>query len=109
MIKCEINGVLIEKSRPVVVSDKLTKSEIVVESNQGKYPQHIKIEVVNEDIKKLDVIKTLEDVKVVAYLQGRKYTDKVSGQLKYFNSVKLLSIEPLSKGMQIIEEEESIF
>lgn len=106
MIKCEINGTLIEKSRPVEISDKLTKSEIVIETSEGKYSQFIKIEVVNDDIKKLEAVKTLGDVKVVAYLQGRKYTDKTSGQLKYFNSIRLFSIEPLVKGAPIIQEEE---
>lgn len=108
MIKCEIIGTLIEKSSPVQISDKLTKSEIVVETS-GKYPDFIKIEVVNEDIKKLEGIPSLQEVKVTAYLQGRRYTDKKTNQLRYFNSVKLISIGRNTQIENPIVEEEPMF
>jgi hypothetical protein len=109
MIKVEIFGTLIEKSKPVQISDKMTKSEIVIESNSGKYPDYVKIEVVNDDLQKIEGVRTLEEVKATCYLQGRKYNDKKTGELRYFNSIRLQSIEKLSSRNphdSLIEDEE---
>lgn len=110
MIKFEIVGTLLEKFKPVQISDKMTKAEIVIESNQGKYPDYVKLEVVNDDIQKIEGMRTLEEVRATGYIQGRKYNDKKTGEVRYFNSLRLQSIEKLTtiKAHQL-QEEESMF
>lgn len=92
MSKVTVTGQVIEKTKPVEYSDKFTKSEIVLELT-GKYPEYIKFEVVNDDIKKLEPIKTLDMVTVEGYLQGRKYSDKNTGETRYMTTVRMKTIE----------------
>jgi hypothetical protein len=108
MSKFKISGTLIEKSEPHQYSDKFTKQEIVVETS-GRYPDYIKLEVVNDDMKMLKGIKTLEEVDVEGYIQGRKYTDKKTNELRYMTSLRLRSIKKVSEVNQEIDSEEFTF
>jgi|688.fasta_scaffold893890_3 hypothetical protein len=93
MSKVKFIGTLLEKGEVNQYSDKFSKQEIVVEVNSGKYPDYIKLEAVNNDIKQLENVKTLDEVDVEAYLTGRKYQDKKTGETRYMTSVRLKSIK----------------
>ena len=69
------------------------KREIVV-TTQEQYPQHIKIEFVQEKCDVINGYKVGDNVKVGINLRGREWTDP-EGKIKYFNSVQGWRIDKL--------------
>lgn len=90
----EITGTIKAIFNEQVVSDKFKKREFVVTDNSSNYPQHIKMELVQDKTSLLDQYKTGDEVKVHINIRGREYVNK-EGQTQYFNSIQAWRIERL--------------
>lgn len=66
------------------------KREIIVTTDaDGKYPQHIKLEFINDDVDALDTLDIDDEVKVAFSLKGNEYNGKYYTNLKGFAIGKL--------------------
>ena len=82
-----IQGKLVEIFATQEVSEKFKKREFVVEyAENEKYPEYIKLEVVNDKVSILDNYKVGDSVDVAFNLRGRSWADK-SGKVSYFNTL----------------------
>ena len=95
-IKLELNGIVYQKGKPDTKNN-YTKQEMILyipDLQKKEYSDYIKIEWNKNGIKTLQEanIADGDEVKVVAYLSGRKWTDK-EGEDKAFNAVKGYAIE----------------
>ena len=70
----ETQGRLCEKFDSVKVSEKLTKREFVIET-QEQYPQQVKFELVNDKCGLLDAYQIGNTLKVSFNLRGRKWNN----------------------------------
>jgi hypothetical protein len=77
------------------VSDKFRKREIVVTTDET-YPQHILIEFQQDKCNLVDNRNVGDKVKVSINIRGREYTNKTTGEVKYFNSIQGWKIELVS-------------
>lgn len=68
------------------------KRELVLTDNHPDYPQFRVIEAHKDNCSKLDGLSTGDKVKVDFWPSGRKWTDP-NGNIKYFNTDKLASIQ----------------
>lgn len=83
----EIKGKLLEIKSVEEISDKFKKREFILEyAENEKYPEYIKLEVVNDKVSILDNYKVGDSVDVAFNLRGRSWTDK-SGKVSYFNTL----------------------
>jgi len=78
-----------------VISEKLTKQVLVIETSDDKYPQVISFEAVNDRTKLLDNLSVGSDVTVHFNLNGREWINK-QGVAQYFNTLSLWKIDVLS-------------
>ena len=69
------------------VSDKFSKREVVVSTNE-QYVQHISIEFNQDKCAVLDKYSVGDQVTVGINIKGREYTAPVTGEIKYFNSIQ---------------------
>ena len=71
-----ITGKLIAIKEKVIISDKLSKQSIWLEIPDGKHPQTINIEFLNNAIDEIFEINIGDELQVEAYLKGRIWQDK---------------------------------
>ena len=95
-IKLELNGIVYQKGE-AETKNNYTKQELILhipDLQKEEYSDYIKIEWNKNGIKTLQEanIADGDEVKVVAYLSGRKWTNK-EGEDKAFNAVKGYAIE----------------
>ena len=95
-IKLELNGIVYQKGEPETKNN-YTKQNMILyipDLQKEEYSDYIKIEWNTKGIKTLQEanIADRDEVKVVAYLSGRKWTDK-EGEDTAFNVVKGYAIE----------------
>ncbi len=89
----EITATLIEKNDTQHITDKFSKREFVVEyAENPQYPEFLKFEVVQDNCDLLDNIAAGQNVTIHFNLKGRKWVDKKSGEIKYFNSLQAWKI-----------------
>jgi hypothetical protein len=69
-----------------VVSDKFSKREFVVETEET-YPQPILIQLTQDKCSLLDLFKVGQDVEVSVNLKGREWNSP-QGETKYFNTIE---------------------
>jgi hypothetical protein len=91
MSKIELNGSVEHIGDIQQVSEKFSKREFVLRIDTGKYTEFIRCEAINQTCDMLEGYKQDDEVTVVVYLTGRKYT-KPTGEVAYFTSVKLSAI-----------------
>ncbi len=83
----EIKGKLLEIKSVEEISDKFKKREFILEyAENEKYPEYIKLEVVNDKVSILDNYKAGDSVDVAFNLRGRSWADK-TGKVSYFNTL----------------------
>ena len=78
-----------------------TKREMVVIVEDGKYPQEINIEFVQDKIALLDSLKVGQEVTVTFDIRGREYNGR------YFNNLQGWKIVPMGEEPTITLEEQS--
>ena len=75
------------------VTDSFKKREFVVEySENPKYPEFIKFELIQDKCDLLDSYSIGEEVEISFNLKGRKWTDP-QGTVKYFNTLQAWKLE----------------
>jgi single-strand DNA-binding protein len=74
------------------ISDKFTKREFVLEIQDGKYPQQVKFQAVQDKVHQLDAFHVGQQVRVHFNLRGRAYLAK-DGTTNYFTSLEAWRIE----------------
>jgi hypothetical protein len=84
-------GTVIELSAEQKISDKFTKRDIVVRT-QDQYPQEVVFEVTNKRLEILDPIGVGDLVDVSFNLEGRLYNGR------RYNNVRAWKVEVVSKG-----------
>jgi len=96
MSSFEISGILKVKNNTQQVSDKLSKREFVVTTdNDSKYPQVISFQLTQDKCSLIDNIQIGDEVKVHFNLKGREWNSPAKGVM-YFNSLEAWKIEKLN-------------
>ena len=86
----EFTGKLIYKGEIQQVTDKFSKRDFVIET-QEQYPQQIKFELHQDRVDLIDVY-NLEEVIIVSFnLRGKSYTDK-NGITQHINTLQAWKI-----------------
>ncbi len=89
----EITASIIEISPVQQITESFKKREFVVEYTENpKYPEYIKFEVVQDKVGLLDGLNVGSMVTIAFNLRGRSYTDKM-GKKAYFNSLQAWKIQ----------------
>ena len=89
-----IKGKLKVINPTIVVSDKFSKREFVVETEET-YPQPISIQLTQDKCSLLDLFKVGQDVEVSINLRGREWISP-QGDVKYFNTIEAWRITPMA-------------
>jgi len=99
-IKLELNGIVFQKGEPTTRNNYTNQDMIlhIPDLEKENFSDFFKIEWNEKGIKTLQEanIADGDEVKVVAYLSGRKWTDK-EGADRAFNAVKGYAIEKATK------------
>ena len=86
----EVTGKIKMINPTQVVSDKFSKREFVVTTNET-YPQDLMMQITQDKCNLLDIFKVGENVTVSFNLRGREWTNP-QGEVKYFNSLEAWKI-----------------
>jgi len=86
---CELSGKIKLIQAPQTFDSGFTKREMVVVVEDGKYPQEISLEFVQDKVALLDNLQPGQDVKVSFDIRGREYKGR------YFNNLQGWRIEVL--------------
>lgn len=90
----DIQGKLHVKFDTVQATEKFQRRQFVVEcSDNPMYPQYISFELTQDRCPELDKYKVGDTIEVVFNLRGRSWTDKNSGEVKYFNTLEAWRIQ----------------
>lgn len=87
-----ITGTIIQKYPIQQVTDKFSKREFVIKTNEDKFPQEILVQLTQDNCSKLDGFNVGDQVIAQYNLRGRGYVNK-EGVKKYFNSIEIWSIK----------------
>jgi hypothetical protein len=80
------------------VTDRFQKREFVVEmSDNPKYPQVVLFQMTGDRCAQLDRLRVGDEVRLEFSLRGREWRSP-QGEVKYFNSLDVWSIEPVRAG-----------
>lgn len=80
------------------VTERFQKREFVVEvADNPKYPQVVLFQMTGDRCAQLDRLRVGEEVKLEFSLRGREWRSP-QGEVKYFNSLDVWSIEPVRAG-----------
>ena len=93
-MELQIKAKLLEKSAVTTHGETFKKMEIIVELD-GKYPQPIKMEVHNDNISKIEHLPIGTSANWHFNLRGRKWTNKETKKVVYFNSLVVWRAEVL--------------
>ena len=91
MASFEIIGKLKVKGSTQVVSDKFSKRDLVLVT-EDQYPQFISLQLTQDNCALLDQYNVGDDMKVSFNLRGREWTAP-DGVVKYFNSLEAWRLE----------------
>jgi hypothetical protein len=91
MASFEFTGKLKVKGNTQVVSDKFSKRDLVV-TTQEQYPQFISLQLTQDKCALLDAYNIGEELKLSVNLRGREWTAP-DGAVKYFNTLDVWRIE----------------
>jgi hypothetical protein len=88
----ELNGILKVKKETQVVSEKFSKREFVVTTdNTTQYPQYINLQLTQDKCALLDSFQPGDEIKVSFNLRGREWSGPDG--VKYFNSLEAWRLE----------------
>ena len=79
------------------VSATFKKREFVIEVEDDKYPEFIKLEAIQDKTDLLNNFSIGQEVAVSFNLKGRKWTDPKTQEVKYFNSHHAWKIEAVGE------------
>ena len=80
------------------VSDSFRKREFALENEDGKFPQTVKFQAVQDRTEMLDAFSVGQQVRVHFDLRGREYTRKRDGVTDWWVNLDCWRMEPLEEG-----------
>ena len=80
------------------VSDSFRKREFALEIEDGKFPQTVKFQAVQDRTEMLDAFSVGQQVRVHFDLRGREYTRKRDGVTDWWVNLDCWRMEPLEDG-----------
>ena len=90
----EISGKIHRISDAQQVTERFRKREFVLElTDNPRYPQFVQFQLSHDRCEKIDGLKVGDEVRVEFSLRGREWTSP-SGDVKFFNSLDVWSIDP---------------
>jgi len=92
----KIEGIIKKIGAEQIVSEKFRKREIVLEIEDGKYSQFVKLEFVQNNCSFLEGFALGENVEILFNLKGREWIDK-EGQAQYFNTIQGFGIKRIGQ------------
>lgn len=99
MPKFQLKGVIYKVGK--IKEGKFRSAPIVVKTtdtyNNKEYYNHVTLELPSNMVDSIGDYKVGQEVDVHFSLNGREYSDKVTDELKYFNSLKIMSINILKE------------
>ncbi|MCC7029842.1 MAG: DUF3127 domain-containing protein [Chitinophagaceae bacterium] len=93
MASFEFSGKLKVKGNTQVVSDKFSKRDFVI-ATEEQYPQFVSLQLTQDKCALLDAYNIGEELKLSVNLRGREWTAP-DGAVKYFNTLDVWRIERL--------------
>ena len=78
---------------PQQVTDSFRKREFALEIDDGRYPQTVKFQVVQDKTALLDDFEVGQQVRIHFNLRGREYTRKSDGETDYWTNLECWRIE----------------
>ncbi len=99
----QLQGKIKYIGQEVAISNTFKKREFVIET-EDQYPQFIQMEMIQDKCSQLSNHKIGDGVECHINLRGREYTDKASGQIKYFNTIQCWRIVSISKSDNVTTE-----
>ena len=102
-VSLEITGKVHHIGETQQISDKYKKRECVLHVENPQNPQYddfISIQFGQDNCSKLDSLKFQDEVKIQCNVKGRQYSDKNTGEIKYFNSIEGWKVEVISSAPQ---------
>ena len=88
----EIKGVIKRIGQKVSISEKFEKLDFVIEELENKYPQDIKIQLVNDKISLIDRFKVGDKVEISFNIKGKEF--EKNGEMLLFNNIEAWKIDP---------------
>jgi hypothetical protein len=89
----EITGIVKKVGDTETVSEKFKKRDLILTLDaEGKYPQHISLQVTQDKVVMLDSLPVGSEVKCSINIRGREWTSP-SGEVKYFNTLECWKLE----------------
>jgi len=104
----EVKGNIKVINATQVISDKFSKREFVVTTND-MYPQEILIQLTQDKVSLLDNFKVGDNVNVSINLRGRVWHDAKNNVDKYFNTIEAWKIDKDSAIGETKQEDDSPF
>lgn len=117
MSSFKLNGTIKKIGDTVQVTDKFKKREVVITDSSTMYPQHVTMQFTQDKCDILNAYNEGQEVEISFNLDGKEYTDKNTGEIKYFNSLNAWKIESAvqsladalpSKPSPITEEDDAL-
>jgi len=96
MANYELSGKLFEKFSTVAVSDKYSKREFVVETEENNYKQQVKMQLSKDRCSLLDKFNIGDEMKAVFNINGRRWEKE--GKVSYFVTLDAWKLELISAG-----------
>ena len=93
MSSFKLNGTIKKIGDTVQVTDKFKKREVVITDASSMYPQHVTMQFTQDKCDILNAYNEGQEVEISFNLDGKEYTDKNTGEIKYFNSLNAWKIE----------------
>jgi hypothetical protein len=96
MASFETTGILKVKKETQVISDKFSKREFVLTTDQStQYPQYISMQLTQDKCSLLDAYNVGDEIKVHFNLRGREWNGPEG--VRYFNTIEVWRLERMSQ------------
>ena len=99
-MELQTEGKLLEKFETTTHGETFKKMEFIIEIDD-KYPQLVKMEVHNDNISKIDQIPIGTIANWYFNLRGRKWTNKETKKVVYFNSLVVWRSEVIKTDIDV--------
>jgi hypothetical protein len=98
----KLKGTLKVANQTQVISEKFSKREFVIETND-QYPQQVMFQLTQDKCELLSAFKVGNKLEVSFNLRGREWT-LPAGEVKYFNTLEAWRLERLDGSGESIQE-----
>ena len=90
----EVSGKIYKVDETKQVTERFRKRELVVEIEDGRYPQTVLFQLTGDRCEMLDGFAVGDEIKLDFNLRGREWTSP-KGEVKFFNSLDVYRLEKL--------------